>query len=57
MGCAENSEKMASIGCPRSASMTALAASVLKGVMLSWSLASSAMTGTGSTSGLHSSDP
>ena len=57
MGLSENSEKMASIGWPRSVSTTARAAVVSKGVMLSWSLDSSCITGTGSTSGLRHSTP
>ena len=57
MGLSENSEKMASIGWPRSVSTTARAAVVSNGVILSWSLDSSCMTGTGSTSGLRRSAP
>ena len=57
MGLSENSEKMVLMGCPRSGSMTARAAAVSNGVMLSWSLDSSCMTGTGSTSGLRYPTP
>ena len=57
MGLSENSEKRALIGWPRSVSTTARAAVVSNGVMLSWSLDSSCITGTGRTSGLRHSTP